>query len=156
MTEVNAVIVHRLPGRIRLRLDGKRGDSASFSALAEDFSTLGDVHHVKANARTGSIVIEFAGAQETLLKHLRERGVAVQEPAAEHVPARTSPVESAGAIEMQAFHLVSGRTINSMFMFGAMLAVAGVVQLMRGKIVAPAIPTFWYAMDAFRRARKGG
>jgi len=48
------------------------------------------------------------------------------------------------------FRLVSGREINPMFMVGSALAIVGLVQTFRGKIVVPSVTAFWYALEAFR------
>lgn len=148
---VRAAIVHRLPGRIRLRLQEKRGDADFFSMLSADFSGLDGVQHVKTNASTGSIVIEFSGTQEALVERLREHDVVVEALENGHAAHGGMPK----AIDMHPLLLVSGRNINAMFMIGTLLVVAGIVQTLRGKIVAPALPTFWAALEAFRRSRHG-
>jgi hypothetical protein len=147
---VRAALVHRLPGRIRLRMQEKRGDTDYFSRLSADFSALDDVHHVRTNASTGSVVIEFSGTQEALIERLREHDVAVVDMnvGEETGTAATLPK----AVDLPPLMLVSGRSINALFLVGTVLTAATLVQTLRGKLLGPALPMFWSALEAFRRA----
>lgn len=147
---VQAEIAHALPGRIRLRLREKRGDAAYFASLSEEMSNCEGVELVKANAATGSILIEFSGRTEDLAVQLGQHGVSLLPPTASGAEQRPQPFPGNG--NATPFHLVSNREINSMFMLGTALAVVGIVQTLRGKILAPSLSVLWYAMEAFRQS----
>ena len=55
-----AYIVHRIPGRVRLRIRGKRQDQAYFEALCRQLQPLDCVEDVRANCNTGSIILRYA------------------------------------------------------------------------------------------------
>ena len=147
---VQAEIVHRLPGRIRLRLRERRGDTAYFASLSEDLGGCDGVERVKANPATGSILIEFSGLAENLARQLGHHGVSLRPQSAPAAESRPQPV--AGNGNARPFHLVSNQEINPMFMLGTMFAVMGIVQTLRGKILVPAVSLLWHAMAAFRQA----
>lgn len=146
---VQALVVHQLPGRVRLRVQERRGDAGYFSALSQDLSRLDGISHVKTNPATASVVIEYAGSADKLMQQLQFHDLSVQSPHAisstDSAPARQMP-------DIPPLQLVSGRDINPMFMLGTLLAVLGIVQTVRGNILVPAMSTLWYAMSAFRQA----
>src|SRR4051812_9705312 len=63
----SAVVVHQIPGRVRLSIADKRGDGDYFSSLSRKFSGFDGVHRVKTNPVAGSIVLEYAGGLQELL-----------------------------------------------------------------------------------------
>lgn len=156
MTAASAVIVHRIPGRIRLRLQEKRGDTDYFTALSEEISNMPAIDAVKVNPMTGSVVIHYSGATNDVLARLEENNFSIanrhemekQLEAKHHNP---SP-ENGG--QRPPFLLVSNRDINPMFMLGTLLAAVGVVQTFRGKILVPSLSLLWYAMEAFRQSSR--
>jgi hypothetical protein len=145
-----AVIVHQIPGRIRIRIPEKRGDSAYFLELSEKLAGIDNVQNVKTNAATGSVVIEFSSSLDTVIEKLRllDLDVDMQQSLPEK-----QPVSMPRDRVMKPLNIVSGREINSMFMMGSLLTVIGLAQTFRGKILAPALTAFWYAMEAFRQSR---
>lgn len=52
-------VVHRLPGRIRLKTPAAKGDHAFFARLRGGISALDGVHAVEANPVTGSVVVHY-------------------------------------------------------------------------------------------------
>lgn len=150
----NAVIVHQLPGRVRLRLHEKRGDPDYFSAMSENIARLNGVHHVKVNPSTGSMLIEFSESTDNLLRQLQQHDLYLSEKEHDHTNNMSErPTRLMSDEDAEPFHLVSNRDINPMFMVATMLAALGVVQTLRGKILVPSLSVFWYAMDAFRQSR---
>jgi cation transport ATPase len=147
----SAVLVHQVPGRIRLRVEDMRGDADYFSALSKGFSGLDVVQHVKVNPSTASIVIEFSDSLENLARKMRQHGMVIENQHMEHSERPRRPPRNA---DMAPLNLVSGRNINAMFMLSALMVAVGLVQTYRGRIFVPAISAFWYAMNAFRESGK--
>lgn len=142
---MDVVIAHRIPGRARLLIRKKRGDQEYFSRLSEKFSRIDEVHSVKANPLTGSIVLEFAGVLEEILKAARVPELFENDEElnlGHHHAGTFSPL-----------HLVSGREINPMFMTGIAFLMIGMIQTFRGQWFPPALSVFWRATQAFRAAR---
>src|SRR4030088_711927 len=128
----SAVLVHRVPGRIRLRVEDMRGDVDYFSALSEGVSGLDVVQNVKVNPSTASIVIEFSDSLEHLIRKIRLRGLVIEKQQTEHSERPRRVWRNA---EMAPLNLVSGRDINGMFMLSALMVAIGVVQIYRGRIL---------------------
>jgi hypothetical protein len=144
----DAVIVHQLPGRIRLRIPAMRGDANYFSALATSLGHAPNVQQVKTNPATASVVVQFEGDAERILEQMHELGL---EP-----EIRKSMNEITKRTGIGPVRLVSGRDINPMFMAGSALALLGLVQTFRGKIVVPSVTAFWYTLEAFRASGRRG
>lgn len=139
-----AVVAHRLPGRVRLSIAERRGDAGYFAALANQFAGLDGVRAVKPNAAAGSIVLEFSGALDELIRRsgaVFELAVGAAE-AGSLAPSAPAP----------AFNLVSGRDINPMFMAGVLFTFMGLVQSLRGRLGVPGLTAFWYATTTFQQA----
>ena len=158
-----ALIVHRIAGRVRLRIDEKRGDAAYFSNLAERLARFDDVYRTKANPVTGSIALEFSGSLPDLLQRAEKENllsVAAKAGSEGHSGRNARKTAAAGqtgqtghwALAGGPINLVSGRDINRDFMTGAMLLLVGVAQVFRGKWFPPALSVLWYAREAFNLA----
>lgn len=153
MADTTAAIVHQLPGRVRLRLNERRGDAGYFSALAEDVSRLDGVDRVKVNAATASMVIEYSDTAEGLMQALRQHALSIERPPETAVPSSRGGTVAPGRRDAAPFHIVSNRGIDPMFMLGTLCVAVGAVQVFRGRIMVPAVAFLWYAMDAFQRSR---
>lgn len=141
-----AVIVHRIPGRVRLRIPDRRGDDAYFSDLADRLNTIEGVQGVSANAATGSIVLQFKEAWERIFAQFREHGLDLGVEQKKDVSSERTGVKSV--------RLVTGREINFMFMVGMGLVAVGIVQAMRGNVGVPSITAFWYAIEVFHKSAR--
>ena len=150
MTPVQAEVVHRLPGRIRLRLGEKRGDADYFASLSENLDGCEGVERVKASPSTGGILIEFSCPAESLERQMKMCGISLD--LHDTSAGETRPRNAAANRNPAPFHLVSNREINPMFMLGTTLAVLGIVQALRGKILGPSLSMLWYAAEAFRHS----
>lgn len=145
------VVVHRIPGRMRLRIPGRRGDVRYFEQFSDPCRRVGDVSTVRVNPGTARAMVEFAGSEKQFLERLPEHCDVRIDQQAVSAPSRTMP---STAVPQEPIHLVTGRDINPMFMTAAALAMLGVVQLARGKILAPSVTLLWYAMGASRLSRQ--
>lgn len=143
-------LVHRLPGRVRLRIAGKRGNTDYFKKLSQECGRLEMVSRVKANSDTGSLVVEFTDTIEHLLEQMQNFDLDIEN--AQTGNGIRMPLSSSE--ELPSLNLVTGRDINLMFMAGSVFAVLGIVQAARGNILAPSLTLLWYAVDAYRHSRR--
>jgi hypothetical protein len=92
----DAVVVHDIPGRLRVVASALKNDPASAALLRAWLDQLTHVHAVQFNALIGSVTIEYArcdGARETVLDLLGNAGCRLEQKAA--APARaTAPGNS--------------------------------------------------------------
>lgn len=141
-----AVVVHRLPGRVRLSIPEKRGDGEYFKTLSRRLSGVEGVLGVKANALAGSIVLQFSGVLQEVLRRAGAPALFDLDGAAQGAQAAPS------ALAWQPIHLVSGREITPMFMAGVLFSAIGLLQSFRGRLMVPAATAFWYATSTFQQA----
>jgi hypothetical protein len=132
-----AVIVHRIPGRARLMVQGMRGTPDRIFELAEAFNRMAKVQRARANPATGSLTLEFIGDLEQVLDEAADADLLT---VTEEVRSAARPLSAAEA--------------NPMFVIGSVLTMVGVFQTIRGEWFPPAIAVFWYAAEAFRMAAK--
>jgi hypothetical protein len=129
MTEVLplAEIVHAIPGRARLRISGRRGDSVFFAAVATGLSTISGVRKVDIRPLTGSILIEHT-------QPLTQLGTAAQEARLfllENAPPASPPI--------------CAIPIDPKIAIAAGLGLFALWQLAQGRVFPPAITLGWYA-----------
>ena len=74
---VEARIVHRMPGRLRIRVPSKRGDAGYFRAVKEALSAVEGVERVEVAPLTGSVLLCSRAAAETLIEAARAKGLFV-------------------------------------------------------------------------------
>lgn len=147
---IHAVVVHRIPGRVRLHIQDRRGNADYFSNLSENLARFENVRNVRANPVTGSVALEFAGSLDEVLRRAEEDDLLT---IAEVATTDKNPFAAAGLNAFSAavppVNLVSGRDMNRMFMLGLMLLAVSLIQAFRGQWFPPALSVFWYAWEAF-------
>ncbi len=180
MTLIRATVEHRLPGRTRLRLASGRGDSALFDGIVARLSEAPGVRRVRANPRTGSILVEHKGEFGDVADFAREHDLfdmaeLVAAAAADQWPARPIPARPAAtaAAILAALGLVQagrgqwfGNTAESFWqgynayavlkrpwLTPAFVAI-GLVQFARGQVIGPAASLLFYALVAAQMARE--
>lgn len=128
-----AHVVHRVPGRLRLRIHGKRGDQAWFDEAATTLAMLAGVDEVATSPRTGSIMLRHSRAAEDVLAAAVARGLFQLRDAdlAEGSAADRLRSAAAGLTASEGLALV--------------LTLAALRQLWRGQILPPAVTLLAYA-----------
>lgn len=121
---IRAVVVHRIAGRVRLRIPERRGDEAFLGAVGAKLGALPQVRSVQLGIATGSIVLRFDDGFEQLRDDAREQAIAlVDDLNAAAQPVRLDP-RGATALAFAALSLL---------------------QVARGVVLPPALTLAWYA-----------
>jgi hypothetical protein len=124
-----------VPGRIRLRIVGHRGDARFFALLAQRALMLPGVLAVSANPATCGLLLRFHGELPALLEAAAREGVFATDPT--DLPAGDArPVADARLATM---------------LFGGLAAL----QVLRGSLLPPAVTLAWYAANLLREADRG-
>lgn len=143
-----AVYEHRLPGRMRLRVRARQGDVGFFRWVAERLSENGEIRNVEVNATTASILILYGGDGMAVLEDARQRGLfnTALEP-----DGLTSPraIQSSAVIATPA-----NRTPQLLELTAMGLAGAGVLQLVRGRVLGSASENLWNAYGIYALTRQ--
>jgi hypothetical protein len=137
-----AEIEHRIPGRMRLRLRAKRGDSEFFQNLTDRLGLVDGVKAVRANPATASLLLEHDGADAAVLDAARERHLFETAP-----PAKTRRPTP---------HSSKRRGPAPLDLAAAGLAGAGLVQAARGQIVGSASENLWNAYGLYAATKRPG
>jgi hypothetical protein len=143
-----AHVVHRLPGRLRLRVAAKRGDEAWFDEAATTLAMLPGVVHVAASPRTASVKLRHEGAPDAVLSAAADRGLFVlveDDGAGEGSPAERLRA-AAGGVWPSGSRASEG--------LAAVLALAALRQLWRGDILPPAVTLVAYAATVLATAER--
>jgi hypothetical protein len=139
-------ICHRIGGRARVRIAERRGDAAFFERVSQSLGRSQGVMRCEANPITGSVLIEhtaplaqvlgLAQAQELFRVDRLEPGL---------VPGQVRAAEGLERIDADVRQLTRGE-VDLRTVALAILIGMGVVQLIRGNVLAPAVTLFWYAL----------
>lgn len=139
-----AHILHQTSGRTRFKVPEKRGDEDYFAQSREQLSELSGIEAVKTNPLTASILLLHPDTaygrietqlNQTELFELNEEVVAESTRS----PWTSIMEEIEGSVREWSWD-----RHTALFVF---FTVLGVRQLLRGEILAPAIPMFIYALE---------
>ena len=138
-----AYICHQTAHRLRLKIPGKRGDIAYFTALRNDLSGWPDIQEVQINPTTASVLLVPAVAPPVLARFGMSKKLFALKPARpETINQRL--LGSFRYVDEQLKASTSGELdLASLAFLG--LVGAGTYQILMGNFFAPAWYTaFWY------------
>jgi len=140
-----AHLSHSLPDRFRLHIAERKGDGAYFAAVETALAAYAPVTRVETNPLTASLLIYHNGAQADLLRFAAEQQLF---QLAAEFPVQAQVLSAAGDQLDQADQMVR-RLTQGAFDLQALLFVgllgAAVIQLFRGRVLAPAATLLSYA-----------
>jgi hypothetical protein len=152
-------LVHRLPGRARLKFPAYRGNPDGFAELAKRLEAGPGVLSLRFNVATGSLLLEHepATALEDILAYAALHALfecLEQEPP----PPAPLPVPSVVAVAAKGVDLLNqgltstsgGRVDLPSVYFLAHIGM-GILEVTRGHVMPPAITLFWRALEGLRK-----
>ena len=136
---LRATLAHRIPGRVRLRLDLEAADQATLETLADSIAGQPGVRKVEIRPETGSILIVHSGAFETVSQGFPQVGLDVVTP---KPPGPVDPVGDTArhlfTADMAVRQASNGKIDLWSAGFLALLTIA-LWQLGRGRLAGPAL-----------------
>jgi hypothetical protein len=150
-----ARVCHFANGRLRLKIPEKRHDEGFFNTIRERLSSWGSIRRVEVNPLTASVLVQFSdlaalfnenALRNDLFEVDFEALAAIGEPP-------QALADHAGQAFAKADATIRRWTANAADLRDAafvFLVGAGLVQVMRGNVAAPAATLFWYAGDMLR------
>jgi hypothetical protein len=147
-----AYLVHKAPGRLRLRVPEMRGEAPFFRELVARISPLEDIELVQANPDTGGILIlHRRDTQQAVLDRLASVVNLTEE---EYVPPSvfSRAVTGLGKLDEVIARETRGGSSLSSVIFLVLVGMA-LAQITRGQVMAPASSLLWYALDLTRVKR---
>lgn len=147
--KTSAFIVHETPGRLRLKIPEKRGNTAYFTRVAEQLAQCPAIMRVDGKALTGSILIFHApgtGAKDIAAYAERSGLFSLVQPSVAAPRQTLLEYASAGA---QAFDRGLSKVSRGFVDLPSALLITLLVmaarQTAQGQVLAPASTLFWYA-----------
>lgn len=151
-----AVIAHRLPGRVRIRIESRRRDAAYFAHLDQQLRQCPSVLDVAVTPITGGLLILHDGTDpDVIIEYARTFELfelAVDVPAArdtEQPPAEVIRVGLDG-VDQWVQRETAGRTDLRSLGLVALLGAA-VWQMARGYVLPAGATLLWYALITTRQ-----
>ena len=148
----HAYAVHRLPGRVRLRVPSRRNDRPFFDELARRLRRLDAVTGVQTNAVTGSVLVEHKGEIADLAKAILggDAGDLVELGLSLPPVARRLRAEIAGIDEAVQRFTGGAIDLGTLASFGLLTLAA--LQILRGRQTRNVVSLGWYASELLRRS----
>jgi hypothetical protein len=151
MTEL-AYIVHQIPGRVRLRIRGKRQDEAYFEELRRQLQPVDGIEHVRVNCNTGTIIVRHPEKPyadlETELRRLQLFDIA--EGTEPETPALKPLISGLSKID-RLINEESAGIANLRTLVVAAAVLLAIRQFRRGELLGPALPLLWNALELVGR-----
>jgi hypothetical protein len=163
---IRVEVVHRLPGRLRLRADALCHQIAMLRRIEQDLAVLPGVVRTLSNETTGSLLIEFDPAlqdEATLLRYLADHHVVMAADSAvtQLDPPDTGPVSGRNtprlataiqspfeSVNERLFDLTDGY-LDLRYSVPVLFAVLGTWKVLSSSAL-PSIPWFTYYWMSFR------
>lgn len=142
-----AHVAHAVPGRVRIRIPSKRGDTEYFAKLQERLETFPAIIALRVNPKTGSVLIEY---DDTSLAQLKESTIESSLFSLEELDYEPKAVwqrASSGfeVMDSRIKKLTRGDIdLRSVLFIG--LVTMGIRQLTKGQVMGPAMTLFWQAL----------
>ena len=136
-----ATIEHVIPGRVRLRFPGQRGNTAFFEQIVTLVSQHPAVEEARANPLTGSLLVRHSGSLDELARAAADMGL-ISADALAGIRAQLTP-EQRGWLALSP---LQGPQIPAIALTGL-----GALQVLRGRLLGPASEHFWHARELWRR-----
>lgn len=147
-----ARVEHASPGRLRLRIVGRRGQADYFETVRGRLAQEASVREVHIDPRTGSVLLLVAASADAaaLLRRAAELGLF----SITGTTTATRPDTDSWAPLRRLGRLTAPGAAASGPLALALLAGAA-VQGWRGRWAAPAVTLTWYALQLLRDSQRG-
>ncbi|MEW6498370.1 MAG: HMA2 domain-containing protein [Cyanobacteriota bacterium] len=154
-------VVSSTPGRTRLRVSPKRRNHQEMARIANALKAHPEVHEVRTNVQTGSIVVHHAHNDrwhDEMIAILQDLGIILGSVADVEEPLSGGKSEVAADITSvvkdlnERFGLVTNGVVDLRMLFPMGLAALSLRELMQNEWEFEAAPWYvlaWYAFDSF-------
>jgi hypothetical protein len=129
-----AEIIHAMPGRVRLRIAARRGDTVFFASVATGLAAIAGVQKVEVRPLTGSILIHHGAPLAQVGAAARKARLFVISEAA---PAPLWPPPK--------WPVLPPLPIDPRMAAAFGLGLAAIWQAIQGRVLPPALTAAWYA-----------
>jgi hypothetical protein len=144
-----------MPGRMRVKLPAKKGDSAYLQRIVEEYGSRPGISRVLASPETGSVLFLHDLEKNRIMEHLGSSSLFRLEFGTNRQSDLHQDVKGCFRDISSKVENATGGAMNiSQAAFLALLG-AGIVQIGRGNMTAiPWYTAFWYALNIFLKSEK--
>jgi hypothetical protein len=151
----DAICSHQIRGRLRIRVDGRRGQAEYFARVKERMLACRGLTHVEVNPSTASILILHDVDVETIAGYAEQHALFVLTAASmDTVVIQQRAAEGLGDLD-RFFKALSGGTVDLGSVLFLLLVGMGMAQVLEGQVMVPAVTLFWYALTSLQFSRIG-
>lgn len=158
-TNVSTRLMSCTPSRVRLKIAPEHRHRDRMTNIAKALGSQPQVHRVKTNVSTGSVVIHYdRGEFGNVLNALKDLGVIVGDVVAAEIPTGQSEaaanLTSAIADLNQRVERSTNYLIDLRFVFPLGLGILAIRQLVKQGLQFELVPWYvlaWYAFDSFMK-----
>jgi hypothetical protein len=156
--KVSAFVVHELPGRLRLKIPEKRGDTAYFARLAEQLPHCPGILRVDGRVHTGSLLVLHGAATRAadIDAYAGRLGLfsLTDRPATPRRTLRQCANAGVDALD-RGLLAASGGVIDFGSAMLLMMLVLAARQAARGQVLVPAFSLLWFALEVTAWRKSG-
>jgi hypothetical protein len=146
----DAIVVHRLPGRLRLRLTELKNDSAALTDIAAKLQAIPGVQAVEANVLTGSLLLRYAGPEAAILHAAVAQGGFRLTPSGPATPDMRGRLDEGLRNLSRGLQTVTGGEVDLNGLLVVGLTLLAIQQAIEGNVMVPAAALLWNAYQAAR------
>ena len=146
-----ALVEHKLPGRLRLRIPARRGDVLFFARVIGALSKHPDVKELAANPLTGGLLILHAGSVQALTAEAARQGffeIGTGEPRA--AQPKTAQSKTAQGGKSRPTPAIAAGGSGPLDAIATALSGLALFQATQGQALGNATENFWNAYGAHR------
>ncbi len=152
--KIAAHVVHAMPGRVRLRLPSARGRPERLEHVRSRLAAQRGVTAVNVDHRTGSVVVEGEVALQALGALGEAEGLFSLVPPQMLKPLAEDMMRGVETVDSRIRFITHGR-VGLLSALATVLVAVAAVQLLRGRVGAPAVTLLWYAFATVMMAQAG-
>ncbi len=147
-----AILSHATPGRFRVKVPGRKGDAAYFSALQDHFAQFEGVEQVHANALTGSLLFIHTADLKAIAAFAEGKALFKLKKGPRTTALSANIVNAFSGFDKKVKKF-TGNEVDVPGVAFVTLVGFGVYEIASGNFAAPAWYTaFWYALNVFLKS----
>lgn len=152
MLEV-AALVHKSPGRARLRIARRRNDADYFAALAQVLGECAGVEHVEANPRTASVLVLHTTELGAIFSYAEQRELFARPTVTANEWVLETVADRMSAMDERLLERSDGQWGLSSLAFYGLLAATG-YQVYRGNLLPAAETLLQHTLKLLEGAKR--
>jgi hypothetical protein len=146
-----AQLTHGVPGRLRFRVQSKRGDATYFGDATKRLASCPDIESITCNPLTGSILLATTAEARAIAGFAEQQGVFALLSGATFSAPELRIKGEIHAVD-EALRTISNGTAGLKGATLSGLLILILYQVLKGRILAPAVTLVWYAFMIWRTA----